>query len=152
MTFTVPVSKRAEITHNAIPVLPKAGNSPIQTTRSLPGSRGGTLVGLRPGGHGLELGKVVGPVEAALVDGAGEVVELPLLLEVEVRLQRRRDLVGPHEEPRIHPPRAGTERLPPRARHCRRHVRVLVTSSRAVGGSDARTLRSCATVSPCVRN
>jgi hypothetical protein len=65
------------------------------------------LVGLRPGGHGLELGKVVGPVEPALVDGAGEVVELQLalLLEVAVRLQRRRDLVGPHEEPRVHSPR-----------------------------------------------
>ena len=107
------------------------------------------LVGLRPGGHGLELREVVGAVEAALVDGAGEVVELqlPLLLEVAVGLERRRDLVGPHEEPGVHAPRAGLERLPPRPRHGGRHFGVL-RHHQPRSGPWAGAMRGCCAAVP----
>uniref|UniRef100_A0A8R7JVV8 Uncharacterized protein n=1 Tax=Triticum urartu TaxID=4572 RepID=A0A8R7JVV8_TRIUA len=114
------------------------------------------LVGLHPGGHGLELREVVGAVEAALVDGAGEVVELeaPLLLEVAVGAERRRDLVGAHEEPGVHAAGAGAERLPARALDRRREVRVLGDQQPRRGGergADAAELRHREAVAPDAR-
>jgi hypothetical protein len=112
---------------------------------------GEVLVGLEfARRHGLELREVDGTIEAALVDGAGEVVELepPLLLEVAVGPERRRDLIGSHEEPRVMPRETGRSdslRVPSTAVA---RLEFFATTSRAVGGSDARTLRSCAAVKP----
>ncbi|KAG6501020.1 hypothetical protein ZIOFF_040885 [Zingiber officinale] len=70
---------------------------------------------------------IVGPIETALKDGAGEVIEgeLEFPMEVTAGLDGGRDLVRVHEEPGVHPLGAGLKGLPPGAGDGLLHKRIL---------------------------